>query len=85
MRKKPVPLSLSLRLAQECMTNLRDKLESTKAYHRNHRVSFARIRLKTASNPKDLSPHTARPRLEHSFATVPHGFGLLLPLGRYQR
>ena len=85
MRKKPVPLSLSLRLAQECTTNIRDKLESMKASHWNHRVSFARIRLKTASNPEDTSPHTASPRLECLIATAPHGFGLLLSLGLYRR
>ena len=85
MRKKPVPLSLSLRLAQECKTNLRDKLESPKASDRNHRDSFTQIRLKTASNPKDTSPHTASPRLECLIATAPHGFGLLLSLGLYRR
>ena len=85
MRKKPVPLSLSLRLAQKCMTNLRDKLESPKASHRNHRDSFARIRLETASNPEDTSPHTASPRLECLIATAPHGFGLLLSLALYWR
>ena len=82
MRKKPVPLSLCLN--PECMKNLRDNFKSMKASNRNHRVSFARIRLETASNPEDSSPHTARPRLEDSFATAPHGSGLLLSLGHYQ-
>ena len=85
MRKKPVPLSVSLRLAQECMTNLRDKLESPKASCGNHRDPFLRISGETASNREDTPPHTASPRLECLIATAPHGFGLLFSLGFYRR
>ena len=73
MRKKPVPLSLSLRIAQECMTNLRDKLVSSKASYRNHRDSFTRISGETASNPEDTPPNTVSPRLACLIATAPHG------------
>ena len=85
MRKKPVPLSLSLQIAQECMTNIRDKLVSTKASCRNHRDSFTGISGETASKPEDTLPHTASPRLECLIATATHGSGLLLSLGHYRR